>query len=189
MKTVEKDLLLHICCAPCLASVHEELDEMGIEFQGLWYNPNIQPYREYKKRRKALREYAQKRPVEIIYQDHYDLRGFLTGAIEIEKAGGLRCELCYKVRLEFTAREAKELGFKRFSTTLLFSKHQRHELIKEAAEEIATQVEIDFFYHDFRPGAKRSWEICKELDVYMQNYCGCIFSEEERFNPSCHPKD
>ena len=85
------------------------------------------------------------------------------------------------------AGQPGEEGFKRFSTTLLFSRYQKHDLLKQVGEEVAREFGIEFFYHDFRPGWKRSIEICKELDIYRQKYCGCIFSEEERYNPTSPP--
>jgi predicted adenine nucleotide alpha hydrolase (AANH) superfamily ATPase len=177
----EKDLLLHICCAPCLTYTHEELDRLGIEFSGFWYNPNIHPYTEYKKRLEALRTYMTTRPMAFMEKDEYDIKRFCANALQHENNGKLRCEYCYRSRLEVTAKQAKEEGFKRFSTTLLFSRYQKHDLLKQVGEEVAREQGIEFFYHDFRPGWNRSIEICKELDIYRQKYCGCIFSEEERF--------
>jgi len=189
VNVVEKDLLLHVCCAPCLTSTHEELDKMGVIFSGFWHNPNIHPYTEFRKRMQTLERYTALKPIEIIYDDSYDVKGWVKRAIEIEDGGGVRCEECYRHRFKATAQKAKEMGFKRFSTTLLFSKYQKHELIKKVGEEIARDVGVVFFYHDFRPGWKRSIEICKELDIYRQGYCGCIFSEEERYcKPSSPPK-
>lgn len=175
------DILLHICCAPCLTFTREEMDRMGLGFTGIWYNPNVHPYTEYKKRLETLRKYASSKPMEIIFRDEYEVRKWLEEALDTERSGKKRCEFCYRTRLELVAREARTNGFKRFSTTLLFSRHQDHDLLKSVASEVADAEGIEFFYHDFRSGHKRSREICKELDLYRQNYCGCILSEQERF--------
>jgi len=181
VKGLEKDLLLHICCAPCLTYTRKELDRMGIAFTGFWYNPNVHPYREFGKRLEALEKYVSLKPMELLYDRSYDVKAWTGNALDAEGRGEDRCGRCYNERLLATALKARELGFKRFSTTLLFSKHQKHELIKSIAEDVARETGVDFFYDDFRPGWKRSIEICRELDIYRQGYCGCIYSEEERY--------
>lgn len=181
---MEKDLLLHICCAPCLTFTHEELDRLEIPFDGYWYNPNIHPYTEYKKRMHALQRYTSLKPLKIIYDDEYDVRRFLTKSLDLMNSDDIRCKYCYDDRLTRTARYAKENGYRRFSTTLLFSKYQRHDLIKAAGERAGQEIGIEFYYIDLRSGWKRSLEICKEFDIYRQGYCGCILSEEERYSKS-----
>jgi len=99
-----------------------------------------------------------------------------------------RCQYCYSVRLEATAQEAKKEGFDRFSTTLLQSTHQSHDLIKETGERIAQEVGIPFYYEDFRQGWRRGVEVSKVMGLYRQQYCGCIYSEKERFMGEAHKK-
>jgi predicted adenine nucleotide alpha hydrolase (AANH) superfamily ATPase len=114
----------------------------------------------------------------MIYRDEYLLEEFLKNVSHRVKE---RCRYCYSVRLEATAQEAKKKGFDQFSTTLLQSTHQNHSLIKETSERLAKEVEIPFYYEDFRQGWRKGMEISKAMGLYRQQYCGCIYSEKERF--------
>jgi predicted adenine nucleotide alpha hydrolase (AANH) superfamily ATPase len=171
-------ILLHICCANCAIYPLERIQEKGEEVVGYFFNPNIHPYQEYQKRLDALKQYSQEVGLEVIYRDEYLLEEFLKNVSHQVKE---RCPFCYSIRLEATAREAKDRGFNRFSTTLLQSTHQNHALIKETGERIAKDFGIPFYYEDFRQGWKRGLEVSKSLGLYRQQYCGCIYSEEERF--------
>jgi hypothetical protein len=145
---------------------------------GFFFNPNIHPYQEYQKRLEALKQYSEKTGLQVIYRDEYLLEEFLRNvAHRVEE----RCAYCYKVRLETTAREAKKGGFDRFSTTLLQSTHQNHASIRETAEEVAREVGVPFYYEDFRTGWKKGVEVSKAMGLYRQHYCGCIYSEKERY--------
>jgi epoxyqueuosine reductase len=116
--------------------------------------------------------------LDVIYREEYLLEEFLRNVSHrVEE----RCEYCYRVRLEATAKEAKNSGFDRFSTTLLQSTYQNHVLIRETAEKVAKEVEIPFHYEDFRTGWKRGVELSKAMGLYRQQYCGCIYSEKERY--------
>jgi four helix bundle protein len=126
----------------------------------------------------ALKQYSERAGLEVLYRDEYLLEEFLRN---VSSQPGRRCAYCYSLRLEATAREAKERGFDQFSTTLLQSSHQDHQLIKETGEEIARTVGVPFYYEDFRPGWRRGFEVSKEMGLYRQQYCGCIYSEKERF--------
>jgi four helix bundle protein len=152
--------------------------EKGQEVTGYFFNPNIHPYQEYQKRLDALRQYSQRVGLEVIYRDEYLLEEFLRNVSHRVRE---RCQFCYTFRLEATAREAKGRGFDAFSTTLLQSTHQNHAVIKETAERIAQEIGIRFYYEDFRQGWKRGVEVSKSLGLYRQQYCGCIYSEKERF--------
>jgi epoxyqueuosine reductase len=152
--------------------------EKGQEVTGYSFNPNIHPYQEYQKRLEALRQYSEKVGLEVIYRDEYLLEEFLRNVSHRVKE---RCHFCYTFRLEATACEAKERGFDAFSTTLLQSNHQDHALIKETGERIAQEIGIPFYYEDFRKGWRRGLEVSKSLGLYRQQYCGCIYSEKERF--------
>jgi hypothetical protein len=171
-------ILLHICCANCAITPLERIGEKGEEAVGYFFNPNIHPYQEYQKRLDALKKYSERVGLKVIYRDEYLLEEFLRNVShQVEE----RCRYCYSVRLQATAREAKDKAFDRFSTTLLQSTHQNHALIKETGERIAQEVGIPFYYEDFRQGGRRGLEVSKSLGLYRQQYCGCIYSEKERF--------
>lgn len=171
-------ILLHCCCAPCSLSCIDPLRAEGIEPVAFWYNPNIHPYQEYKARRDTLISYAPTIGMELIVEEDYGLRDFVRHVAEdIEH----RCAYCYEHRLEETARKAAELGFEGFTTTLLASVYQQHERIAAAAERFAAQYGVAFLYRDFRPNFRAGNAKARELGFYMQKYCGCVFSEEERY--------
>jgi epoxyqueuosine reductase len=169
------DLLLHICCAPCLCWPHRALTGEGITFTGLWFNPAIQPYAEYSRRLGAVKSFANALPLKVIYQDEYPLEDTLR-ALMTE-----RCAACYRLRLKRTARTAREQGFRAFSTTLLYSIHQQHELIREIGTAAGKLYNVEFAYRDFRPGWQQGREIAAAMGLYRQKYCGCIFSERDRY--------
>jgi four helix bundle protein len=171
-------ILLHICCANCAITPLEKLKENGNEVTGYFFNPNIHPYQEYQKRLDALKQYSEKVGLNVIYRDEYLLEEFLKNVSHrVEK----RCQYCYSVRLESTAQEAKKMFFDGFSTTLLQSAHQNHAQIKETGELVAQEIGIPFYYEDFRQGWKKGVEVSKAMGLYRQQYCGCIYSEKERF--------
>ena len=170
--------LLHICCAPCANQCIDSLRREGVELAGFWYNPNIHPFTEYRARRNCLQEYAATIDLPLIMQDQYALRPFVR---KVAEDLSNRCGKCYKMRLFETARVAKEQGFDNFTASLFISPYQNHELMKEIAEEAADTYEIPFLYRDFRPLFKAGQEKARELGFYMQKYCGCVFSEEERY--------
>ena len=171
-------LLLHICCAPCSVACIKQLRAEGIEPTGFWYNPNIHPYQEYKARRDTLIQYADSIDLALIVHDEYGLKKF-TQAVShnIEK----RCGYCYAVRFEETARTAAEQGFKAFATTLTVSPYQDHELIFEIGKKAAAKYGVDFLPYDFSPHFREGQTEARELELYMQKYCGCIYSEEDRY--------
>ena len=142
-------LLLHTCCAPCSVYCIDSLRQEGIEPTVYWYNPNIHPYMEYKARRDCLKEYVKMINVEAIFEEEYGLKEFCKNVTQdLEN----RCQnYCYRVRLEQTAKYAKENGYDAICTTLLVSTYQKNDVIKEQAEEIAKKYGIEFLYRDFRP--------------------------------------
>jgi predicted adenine nucleotide alpha hydrolase (AANH) superfamily ATPase len=170
--------LLHICCANCGIYPLERIKERGDQVAGYFFNPNIHPYQEYQKRLESLRQYSEKVGLAVVYRDEYLLEEFLRNVAERPEE---RCQYCYSIRLEATAREAKKRSFDQFSTTLLQSTHQNHQLIKETAERVAKELGIPFYYEDFRQGWKRGVEVSKAMGLYRQQYCGCIYSEKERY--------
>jgi len=174
-------ILIHICCAPCFAYPHRKLTEDGHEVVGFFYNPNIHPYTEHRARLHALQRYSALKPVEIIYRDEYPLEDFIRGQLSAIDGDKQRCQFCFETRLGETARLAKEKGFDAFTTTLLESKHQPHEMIRQVGEALAKEYEIPLFYEDFRTGWKEGIQMSKDMELYRQKYCGCIFSEKERY--------
>ena len=170
--------LLHICCAPCANQPIEVLRTDGIEVTGFWYNPNIHPFTEYRARRNCLRDYAATIELPVIERNDYGLRPFVR-EVASDIAG--RCVKCYEMRLFETARQAAEGGFDSFTSSLFISPYQNHELMRDVAERAAHEYGVQFLYRDFRPYFKDGQTFAREHDFYMQKYCGCVFSEEERY--------
>jgi len=171
-------ILLHTCCGPCSIYPVKKLHENDFEVMGFFYKNNIHPYTECLRRQQTLEEYADHIELKVIYQDGYDIEGFLQKIIYRETN---RCSVCYHERLLTTALMAKKGKFDYYSTTLLYSKFQKHELIKSIGESIGKTVDIPFYYEDFRVGWKEGIETSKQLEMYRQQYCGCIYSEKERY--------
>lgn len=172
-----KRLLVHTCCAPCLIAPLQELKKQW-DVTLLWFNPNIHPYTEYIKRRDTLKDFAAKENIPVIWQDEYDLEMYLkaTGSQSTD-----RCASCYDLRLLRTAQIAMGQQFDAFTTTLLYSKYQKHDEIREVGERLASQFGIDFYYQDWRPLWQQGIDLSREAGMYRQTYCGCIFSEQQRY--------
>ena len=162
-------LLMHTCCAPCSVYCIDELRSENIEPVIYWFNPNIHPYMEYKARRDCLKEYTKNINIEAIFEENYGLDEFCKKVVN-----GLetRCQdYCYPVRLEQTAKYAKENKYTHFTTTLLVSPYQKHEMIKNIGEKIAKNYELEFLYRDFRVGFREGQEKARQIGLYMQKYC------------------
>ncbi len=170
--------LLHICCAPCANQCIEVLRTDGYNVTGFWYNPNIHPFTEYRARRNCLEDYARTIDLTLLKKDEYALRPFIR---EVAENIGNRCGRCYEMRLFEAARTAAEQGFDSFTSSLFISPYQNHERMRETAQRAAAEYGVDFLYRDFRPYFRAGQEKARELGFYMQKYCGCIFSEEERY--------
>ena len=181
-KKIEQDnsnkVLLHTCCAPCSIHCVDSLRAEGLEPVSYWFNPNIHPYTEYRSRKTTLEAYAKDIHLPLIIDNTYGLREFCKNVIHDLSS---RCFYCYDVRLDQTARYAAENGFASFTTTLLVSPFQNHTAIIQAAEKASEKYHVPFLYRDFRPGFQDGQNKARELELYMQKYCGCIFSEEERY--------
>jgi predicted adenine nucleotide alpha hydrolase (AANH) superfamily ATPase len=175
-----KRILLHTCCGPCTLYPLDALRSEDWSVHGFFYNTNIQPYQEWQRRLEALETVAEHNQLPLIVRDDYDLEGFLRSVAFREQQ---RCITCYSLRLEAAARLAKKSGFSAFTTTLLYSKRQKHDLIRALAESAAHKHGIDFLYRDFRIGWRTGQTRARELGIYRQQYCGCIFSERDRFYP------
>ncbi|NPA40450.1 MAG: epoxyqueuosine reductase QueH [Thermodesulfobacteria bacterium] len=173
-------VLLHICCGPCVIYPAKFFNLKGIKWKGYFYNPNIHPYREFRQRIRALETIAELKGFEVVWEKGYGLRLFLK-EVRFEENKPRRCERCYLLRLRQTVKKALELKADAFTTTMLYSIYQDHELIRQICEDLSFKYKVEFFYHDFREGYKQGQEEAKSLDIYRQGYCGCIFSEEERY--------
>jgi hypothetical protein len=171
-------ILLHICCGPCTIYPLRILREMCRDVTGHYFNPNIHPYLEYRRRAETLAAYADKQKLPVIWAEGYDMEAFFRLVAGQEKD---RCRICYTLRLQETVRAAKTGGFAGFTTTLLYSKFQKHDLIREVGESLGREYNMPFFYLDFREGWKEGVQISRELGMYRQPYCGCVYSEKERF--------
>jgi predicted adenine nucleotide alpha hydrolase (AANH) superfamily ATPase len=171
-------LLLHICCAPCAIYPLRVLREDDLEVMGFFYRHNIHPYTECLRRQEALADYADRVGLRVICQEGYDLEGFLRRAVYREST---RCLQCYHDRLRSTALIARRGKFDYFSSTLLYSRHQQHDVIRAIGESVARETGVAFYYRDFRTGWKEGIDVSKELGMYRQSYCGCIYSEKERY--------
>ena len=172
-------LLMHACCGPCSVYCIDTLRKEGIEPTIFWYNPNIHPYKEYEARRDCLIEYTKLINLNCIVEDEYGLDEFCKNVVDNLDA---RCaSYCYPVRLRKTFEYAKENGYDAVTTTLLYSIYQNHNFIKLYCEKLSKEYEIEFLYRDFRYGFWEGHEKAKEAGLYMQKYCGCVFSEEERY--------
>ena len=174
-------ILLHTCCGPCSIYPVDCLRGEGMEVTGYFYNPNIHPYTEFMKRKETLEKYAAEIGMEMIFDTGYYLEEFIRAAVYRETQ---RCRFCYVMRLEQAAQEAAGRGYDCFSTTLLVSPYQKHELIREIGQAAAEKHSITFHYADFRSGYREATARSRRMGMYRQQYCGCIYSEKERY---CQP--
>ena len=179
--TCRPRLALHSCCGPCSSYVIEYLLQY-FDITVFFYNPNIHPESEY-----AHRLAEQKRLCEIMgvpcVDGDYDTQSFFAcvKGLENEREGGARCERCFKLRLEYTAKKAKALGFDLFATTLTVSPHKNAQLINDIGYDISQKYGIDWLPSDFkkRSGYLRSIRLSEQYGLYRQNYCGCVFSKHQ----------
>lgn len=171
-------ILLHTCCGPCACYTTLKLEEGGFKPSLFFYNPNIHPYQEQQRRLEALTTFSQIRNLPLTVEPGYELEQFLTRVAADPKN---RCEKCYRIRLARTAIHAREQGFELFGTTLLISPYQNRELICQIGHDLAKEHGIRFHDQDFRPGFRQSQQMAKELGLYRQPYCGCVYSEKERY--------
>ncbi len=174
-------LLLHICCANCACYPLKVLKEKDIQVTGLWYNPNIHPCEEHTKRLMTMGYYADRVKLPVIYREKYGLESWLEKIGRTTQPGQERCGICYSMRIGEAARIAGEKGFDSFTTTLLYSKRQNKQLIESICDEMAGRYGIKFYRGEFDLGWKEGIDMSKSMGLYRQNYCGCIFSEKERY--------
>ncbi len=202
-------ILLHICCSNCALYPYKILKSEGHVLTGFWYNPNIHPHEEYNSRLDSLKrlELEGEWRIDVVYTNEYKPEGyfeylnkniksplpplFQRGEFNIPTlAKGAedgffpssteRCKFCYQLRLEKTAETARKEGFDAFSTTLLISPYQDFGQIVSTGKELADRYNILFHLKDYRPHFRDAMSLSKELGLYRQKYCGCIFSKIER---------
>ena len=171
-------ILLHTCCGPCATYVVESLQEQGLEVTGYWYNPNVHPFREHQRRLEAMQAFARTVGLPLIVEEGYDMVGYFRAVVGHERD---RCVECYRMRLSKTAEAAAGRGFELFTTTLLISPYQDIDRIHELGEQAGSERGVRFHYEDFRPGFRESHRISREMGLYHQGYCGCVYSEWERY--------
>jgi predicted adenine nucleotide alpha hydrolase (AANH) superfamily ATPase len=172
-------VLLHICCGPCAIVPIRELRAEGHEVDGAFVNPNIHPLLEYRRRLEAAREVARALDVELVRIDDYGLLEFLD---EIGPRRPARCLACYRMRLRRVASLAGEAGYDAFTTSMLVSTHMDHDGIRRVGDEVGHEAGVEFLYRDFRPLVMDGVRESKKMATYRQQYCGCIYSERERFD-------
>lgn len=170
--------LLHICCGPCATYTVKRLASLGADVSGYWFNPNIHPYSEHGRRREALAAYAREIELPIIWEAGYEMPAFLRAVAGHEQFRE-RCLICYRMRLERTARIAAEGGFELYTTTLLISPYQDQGAIRQIGEEVASSQGISFYYENFRRGFTEHHRLAQAHNLYRQRYCGCLYSEWE----------
>jgi predicted adenine nucleotide alpha hydrolase (AANH) superfamily ATPase len=161
-----------MCCAPCSVYPVSELLKERVELEGLFYNPNIHPKEEFVKRRENVVKFSSVSNIPVNYIDEFKQDVWE----KFDQNEELRCNMCYSMRLGRAAAYAAEKGFNAYSTTLLVSPYQKHELIKELGQKYAEKYGVDFLYRDFRPGFRQGQQQAREMGLYRQKFCGCIMS-------------
>ena len=177
-------ILLHTCCAPCVTYPMKVLSERGYQVVPYFYNPNVHPYGEYQKRYSAVSDYCRKQGVDL-QVGPYEMEQFL---LEVSSRVDTRCERCFQIRLERAARQTSILGIGEFTTTLLVSPYQDQRLIRSAGESAAIEHGVLFLFEDMREGYQETVSRSRELDIYRQSYCGCVYSEKERYQKGDPPR-
>jgi predicted adenine nucleotide alpha hydrolase (AANH) superfamily ATPase len=167
-------ILLHMCCAPCAVYPVKLFKEERLDFTGFFYNPNIHPLNEFILRKETLMDFSKKEKFPVVFLDDFDQESWEAYGENKAK----RCLMCYEKRLSETAEYASRNEFDAFTTTLLISPYQDHEMIIEIAEKMAKKYNVHFYYRDFRPHFREGQKLAKDAGMYRQKYCGCILSKE-----------
>jgi predicted adenine nucleotide alpha hydrolase (AANH) superfamily ATPase len=173
-----KKVLIHVCCAHCAAYTIEHWRRDGYEVGGFWYNPNIHPFTEHRYRLESMRALAQQTNLPLIVAPEYDIIEYFRRVVNHEPE---RCRYCFELRLARTAEAALQNGYGAFTTTLLISPHQKHEIIAEVGKKVGEENGVAFLYADLRKRYSDSRHITRPMDLYRQQYCGCVYSEWERY--------
>lgn len=184
---MKKRILVHSCCGPCSTYVYEVLKDLGFDALGYFYNPNIHGRKEYEKRLKSMKKWAKKSKIKLIAPP-YNMNDYFEEILVYEKSHHRRiendkkrrCSVCFRLRLKKTAKFAKDKGFDYFTTTLLVSPFQDQSLLWQIGADIGTEIGVDFYFRDFRKGYLSSRHMARNSRLYMQKYCGCIYSIDEK---------
>jgi len=184
-----RKLLIHTCCAPCFTYIENDLKINGIknnegkiekvDYTACFYNPTIHPKVEYERRKNAFIEFCKLKEVKNVVLDEYNLNDFTKHVVEEvgeNKKYTVRCEYCYYKRLKEVFEYAFKNGFDIVSTTLTISPYQNHDVIKEVGKRLEKEYNIEFIYADYREHFREGQKMAREIGMYMQKYCGCIFS-------------
>jgi predicted adenine nucleotide alpha hydrolase (AANH) superfamily ATPase len=171
-------VLIHVCCAHCAAYTVEHWRHEGYEVGGFWYNPNIHPFTEHRQRLESMQSLARQINLPLTVSAEYDMIEYFRRVAGHESE---RCRNCFELRLSKTAEAAQQHGYDAFTTTLLISPQQKHDIIKEIGDKVAGEQGVAFLYADLRKRYSDSRHITKPMDLYRQQYCGCVYSEWERY--------
>lgn len=174
---MSRPLLLHTCCAPCATVTVDRYRAEGFEPVLFFHNPNIHPYREFRRRLATLEEWAGSQGISLLVHRDYPLESTLR----LMLSPGLRCGLCFRERLSATAAEARDRGIGTIGSTLSVSPYQDHGLLLQEARRVETESGVEFAYIDCRQEYPGSVQASRKLGLYRQPYCGCIFSERDRY--------
>lgn len=167
-----KRILLHACCGPCTVWPLETLRNEGFEPEGYFYNPNIHPYKEFKRRKETFLSFAAMKDLKVYTDDDFRQEQWEEYLLSDQS----RCVMCYTLRLEKAAAFARDNRYDAFTSTLFVSPYQNHELMKEICNGLQERYNIPFLYRDFRTGYRKGQTMARELGLYRQKYCGCIHS-------------
>lgn len=178
--------LLHVCCGPCALYPLQQLEKLGHQITGYFYNPNIHPFKEFKRRQVSLEEYAKSINLKLHVEREYGLTSFMREVVFKEDK---RCPICYEMRLLKCVQFAKNNNYEAFTTTLLYSRYQNHGTIIEICNKLEEQYDIKFIYNDYRIGWQKGIDESIALNLYRQPYCGCIYSEQERYDKKFKKKN
>jgi epoxyqueuosine reductase len=179
-------VLVHCCCAHCSAYTIEYWRKEGYDVSALWYNPNVHPFREHQSRLEAMNTLSGNMSFPLVIADGYEIFEYfrrVTGN-EVE-----RCTYCFTLRLDKTAEMASKMGIGAFTSSLLISPHQKHDLARSIGEKIASQRSVRFLYADLRKRYSDSRHVTKPMELYRQKYCGCLYSEWEGYSKSSVSKN
>lgn len=169
-------LLMHLCCAPCAVYPVQRLRDQGVHVDGYFYNPNIHPLEEYQRRLDTVENYALKANIQVQIQP-----GFMQSKWEqFSGCEDQRCTMCYALRLDRVAQAAQQGGYDAFTTSLLVSPYQKHDMIRQIATQAAQRHGVAFEYQDFREGFRQGQQMARDMGLYRQKYCACIHSYHQR---------
>ncbi len=171
-------ILLHACCAPCLVIPYDDLTSQGHDVTAIFFNPNIHPFTERLRRQDAFDTYTSQNGIKVVEDESgKDMEDWFR---EVAFRESQKCRICFNFRMDLIGRMAESKGYEAFSTTLLFSRFQKHDLLKSTCEAISEKYQIPFIYNDWRSGWNEGVKRYRKLNLYRQKYCGCVYSEKER---------